>query len=151
MRYLYTLLLLCSTLYSLSPTLFAEKKDIKIPVPETVSRHCLMNNSGSIDYCPEYRSQIRDINTALSQKRTDAEIKGQITLYDVLHADVVSFTNEQGQQERNSLEGTTLFLRDYKQYVTNLFVKFFNTHTNEGNLVASFFKTTYFDEDQSGL
>ena len=151
MRYLYGIILLCLSLYSFSPPIFAEKKDIKIPVPETVSRHCLMNTSGSIDYCPEYRSQIRDINTALSQKRTDAEIKGQITLYDVLNADVTSFASEQAQQERNSLDETTLFLRDYKQYLTNLFVKFFNSHTNEGNLVSSFFKTTYFTEDQSGL
>ena len=32
-----------------------------------------------------------------------------------------------------------------------MFVKFFDNHTNEGNLVPQFFKTTYFNNDQSGL
>lgn len=44
-----------------------------------------------------------------------------------------------------------MFLRDYKHYLTKLFLQFFNNHTNEGNLVTQFFKTTYFQEDQSGL
>lgn len=46
---------------------------------------------------------------------------------------------------------TELFLWDYEEYITNLFTKFFNDHTNKSNIVQDFFNTTYLDADQSGL
>ena len=146
----FSLLAILWAMVLLWRSIFAQQQD-SIPVPETVKKNCLLTQSVAIDFCPEYRSQIRESNLKLSQKRTDAELKWQINLYDTVNADIASFRSEKWQETRKNLETKAAFLRDYEFYITNMFVKFFDNHTNEGNLVPQFFKTTYFNNDQSGL
>lgn len=120
-----------------------------IPVPTSVQKNCLLTQSGTIDFCPEYRGQVRDLNTKLFQQRTDAEIKGQITLYDFINNAIAGFRSESGLQKKASLAGAELFLWEYEEYLTNLFTQYFNNNTNKPNLVKNFFTTTYFNQDQS--
>ncbi len=151
MRYFHYLLILVAGLFSLSPSLLAQNNTDPIAVPTTVQKNCLLTQSGSIDTCPEYWWEIRDINIKLSQKWTDAELKWAINLYDTINADIASFRSEQALNHKKTLSGSALLFVEYEEYLTNLFTQFFNDHTNEPNLVQKFFKTTYFKDDQSGL
>lgn len=149
MKYLQFLWILLAGLVSISPILFAQNTNTTVPT--TVQNNCLLTQSGTIDFCPEYRAEIRDINIKLFQKRTDAEIKWAINLYDTLNKDSASFQSEQYNNQKESLTGSVLLFLEYEKYLTTLFTQFFNTYTNEANLVERFFKTTYFKDDQSGL
>ena len=150
MKYLCFLWLLLAGLFSLSPIIFAQSQTT-VTVPDIISKNCFMGQSGAIEYCPEYRTQVRDTNTKLFQQRSDAEAKGQITLYDYLNNAIASLRSEQSLAHKQSLSGTPLFLREYEEYLTNLFTQFFNNNANTANIVKKFFKTTYFKSDQSGL
>lgn len=150
MKYLQFLWIILAGFFSLSPTLFAQS-ETTVAVPETIGKNCFLTQSGAIEYCPEYRTQVRDTNTKLFQQRSDAETKGQISLYDYLNNAIASLRSEQSLIQKQSLSGTPLFLREYEEYLTNLFTQFFNNNTNTPNIVKKFFKTTYFNADQSGL
>ena len=150
MRYFPLLIVLLAGAFSLSP-LFAQGSSDAISVPNTVKTNCLLTQSGTIDFCPEYRADVRDTNTKLYQRWMDAETKGQINLYDTINTDIASFRSEAGLKTKQSLSGAQLFLREYEEYLTNLFTKFFNENTNKSHIVSNFFKTTYFNTDQSGL
>lgn len=150
MKYIQFLWIILAGFISFSPTLFAQTEN-KITVPSSVQKNCLLTQSGTIDFCPEYRAQVRDLNTKLFQQRTDAEIKGQITLYDFINTSIAWLRSESELQKKAELSWPSLFLLEYEEYITNLFTQYFNTNTNKPNLVKNFFTTTYFNQDQSWL
>lgn len=123
-----------------------------LQVPWSVAQNCLINQSGGIDFCPLYWTQVRDINLKLAKQWSQAEHQGVVTLLDTLSANLKKFTVQNTTLIRNTLNGYPLFTSDYEQYLTNLFLSYIKHHTETTNLVQSFFDTTtYFDQDQSGL
>ena len=59
-------------LLSFSAISFAQQTP-KNTVPLSVSQNCLLTQSGTIDFCPTYRPQVRDLNIKLSEERKKTE------------------------------------------------------------------------------
>lgn len=146
MRHLQLFILLVWVLFSLSPSLLAQ--DNTHTVSDTIKENCLLNEYEHIDFCPEYRSQVRDINERLFTKWKDAENKWQVSLYDMIWQDVASWKTEQSLLTRADLTGSLAFLRDYEFFITDRFASYFDQHMNEQSIVKNFFTTTYYNNDQ---
>jgi hypothetical protein len=138
-----------SLLIALSTLSFAE--ETTMTVPESVWKSCILTESGMIDFCPTYRSQIRDLNIKLSQKWTQIEWSGSSSLLTEINKSFVNFRLDQILHKKNALQWYPLFIYEYESYLTQLFAKYITQHFNESQIVSSFFKESYFDADQSGL
>lgn len=128
-----------------------ENKQTTIPVPSSISQNCLLTQSGTIDFCPAYRDQIRDMNLKLSQQRSKSESEWIITLLDIISAKLKKFNSQSTTLLTATLSWYPLFSAEYEKYITSLFYDYIKQNSDNKNLVSSFFETTYFDQDQSGL
>jgi disulfide oxidoreductase YuzD len=128
-----------------------DNKQTAISIPASVSQNCLLNQSGGIDFCPNYRNQIASLNLKLSQQRKKSEESWVITLLDTINASLNKFSNQSNTLIKNTLTWYPLFISEYEQYITTLFHRYLKNHSDEYNIVDHFFETTYFDYDQSGL
>lgn len=64
---------------------------IQISVPSSVSQHCLLTSSGGIDVCPQYRAQVRNLNTHLHQTRSHQILQGENNLILYLNDKIAQF------------------------------------------------------------
>lgn len=122
-----------------------------IQIPPSLSQNCLLTQSGTIDFCPNYWSQISTLNTKLAQERSTLESEGVITLLDTINTKLKKMNSQNNVLLLNTLSGYPLFVAEYEQYITTLFHKYIKDHSEKIDIVWSFFETTYFDQDQSGL
>lgn len=120
-------------------------------VPSSISQNCLLTQSGTIDFCPAYRDQIRDMNLKLSKQRSQSESEWIITLLDTINLKLKKLNSQNNTLLIKTLSGYPLFVAEYETYITTLFHNYIKKYSDSNNLVSSFFENTYFDQDQSGL
>ncbi len=131
---------------------FAQKdQPTTISIPPAVSQNCLLTQSGTIDFCPPYRNQIRDLNLKLSQQRKKNESEWVITLLDTINSKLKNLNSQSNILLTNTLNGYPLFISEYEKYLTTLFSMYIKENSDSRDVVGWFFKTTYFDQDQWGL
>ena len=118
-----------------------------IRIPESIQKNCLLRGDNLIDFCPEFRKDVRGVNQELHVLRESAEQSGSIALYDFVQNLKTTYRFEKLKQTL----GSGNLVDDYRDYINQQFIKYFDEHPNDKNLVKNFFKTTYFDQDQSGL
>lgn len=123
----------------------------KNTIPTSVSQNCLLTQSGTIDFCPTYRNQIRNLNLKLSQQRKKTESEWIITLLDTINTKLKNFNSQSNVLVTNTLSGYPLFISEYEKYLTTLFSLYIKENSDNRDVVGWFFKTTYFDQDQWGL
>ena len=123
----------------------------KSEVPKPISENCLLTNSWTIDFCPKHWNEVSLLNVKLYQKWYDAEQKWVITLLDTINWSITKFRSKDQVLIKNTLNWYPLFALEYEEYIHNLFYTYVKENSDESNIVASFFKTTYFNQDQSGL
>ncbi len=136
-------------LITLSTLSFAQEV---ITIPTAIQENCILTESGTIDFCPEYRSQVRDLNLKLASQRERAEWSGVVSLLEKTNKSLEKFRINQLLLIKDTLKGYPLFIHEYELYLTTLFTQYIKLHSDENKkIVSSFFKTSYFDEDQSWL
>ncbi len=142
-----------SLLLSYSAITFAQesKKAPQPTIPAALSQNCLLTQSGTIDFCPTYRNQIRDLNLKLSQQRKKTESEWIITLLDTINSKLKNLNSQSNVLVNNTLSGYPLFISEYEKYLTTLFSLYIKENSDSRDVVGWFFKTTYFDQDQWGL
>ena len=118
-----------------------------VRVPESIQNHCLLTNDKMIDTCPDFREDVRSANKQLHDLWKTAELSWSIVLYDVVKDLKTKYRIEKLKQT----QGIGEFIDDYRDYITQHFINYFDDHSNDKDIVNNFFKTTYFDLDQSGL
>ena len=134
----------------ISGGIFAQKIP-QSPIPTSVSQNCLITQSGTIDFCPTYRNQIRDLNLKLSQQWTTIQSGWVISLLDNITNKLKALNSQSKKLTTNTLSGYSLFISEYEKYLTTLFASFIKKNLDNKYMVQSFFETTYFDQDQWGL
>ncbi len=118
-----------------------------VRVPESIQNNCLLTNDKMIDTCPSYRQDIRSANQQLYDLWETAEGSWSIVLYDLINDLKTKYRIEKLKQTQELWE----FMDDYRSYITQQFISYFDEHSNDKYIVKNFFKTSYFDIDQSGL
>lgn len=122
-----------------------------IQIPPSLSQNCLLTQSGTIDFCPDYWNQLSILNTKLAKERSTLESEWVITLLDTVNTKLKKMNSQSNVLLLNTLSGYPLFIAEYEQYITTLFYKYIKANSEKLDIVWSFFETTYFDQDQSGL
>lgn len=146
-------MLLVWAIFLISGITFAqqEKTTDTLPIPKSVKENCLLTQSGTIDFCPNYWNQLNTLNTKLSQERSTLESEGVITLLDTINSKLKNLNSKSNALIMKSLAGYPLFIAEYEQYITTLLHTYIKDNSEKSNIVWSFFETTYFNQDQSGL
>ena len=106
-----------------------------IQIPPSISQNCLLTQSGMIDFCPNYWSQISTLNTKLAQERSTLESEGVITLLDTINTKLKKMNSQSNVLLLNTLSGYPLFVAEYEQYITTLFHKYIKDHSEKIDIV----------------
>ena len=103
-------------------------------------------------YQAQYKKTVSSLSQELSISVQSIEHKFVILIPNCFNNTSIAWLrSESALQKKAELSWPSLFLREYEEYLTNLFTQYFNTNTNKPNLVKNFFTTTYFNQDQSWL
>jgi hypothetical protein len=146
-NYSINLILWCLFIWTIS---FAQQTP-QSPIPTSLSQNCLLTQSGTIDFCPTYRNQVRDLNLKLAQLRQRSEDRWAITLLETIETRLKSLRGQSNILLQKTLTGYPLFISEYESYITESIYTYIKQNPNDKNIVRSFFQNTYFDQDQSGL
>lgn len=155
MNYLYKKIIILTVFSSFIfgwNIIFAQdKKTDTLPVPASVQTHCLLTQSWGIEFCPKYRSQIRELNTKLYQERSNLEAQGTIKLVEAIKNKLTNYKSPTALQQQSILEWYPLFIYEYEFYLTALLHHIITSDMPIQKMVAWLFSMTYFDQDQSWL
>lgn len=121
-------------------------KEFEISVPSSVSQNCLLTSSGGIDFCPQYRAQVRNLNTQLHQTRSHQILQGENNLILYLNDKIAQSRSVEWQEKQILLEWYQRFIYDYERYIHELLYKFLQDNINVW--LWEFWKMTYFNDDQ---
>ncbi len=145
-------MLLVWTIFLISGITFAQKeKTDTLPVPASVKENCLLTQSGGIEFCPKYRSQVRELNTKLYQERSNLEAQWTIKLVEAIKNKLTNYKNPTTLAKQSSLEWYALFIYEYEFYITTLLHHIITSDVAIQKIIPWLFSMTYFDQDQSGL
>ncbi len=118
-------------------------------VPTSISQHCLITQSGTIDFCPQYWTQVRELNITLHQARWHHNAQWSSVLLNYLISQIAQFNSEAYVTKISDSDGYQRFILEYERYITQMVYDFLST--NPEATLQDFWKTTYFDAYQWGL
>lgn len=139
-----------SILLSLSPLLLLAESDLKVPA--SIQQNCLVTPEWGIDYCPKHWEVLAEKNEKLANLRQSLANSWSLTqLTALLDNNIAGFIKKKVEMVRQEASSSDLFMLDYELYISKLFRHYIEWNSDSKQIVSSFFKRTYYNNDQSWL
>ena len=129
----------------------SSSEDKTVEIPPALKQNCILRPDGLIDTCPVYRQVMRTRNRSLAQQRQQALDISPETLSTLLQQQIANQKKDKLNLLKNTPTTDTAVMIDYEQYIVRRFRDYLAVTSSPSQAIRSFFSTTYFDEDQSGL
>jgi hypothetical protein len=123
-----------------------------VSVPEIIKQNCILTDKWMVDHCPTFWQSLATYNRNIADQWNILLVSWWVTaLKTQLDKEISNQVKSKLALVRSAPSTSELFMAEYGMYLNKLLRIYIEQSDDPSQVVSSFFRNTYFDQDQSGL